>query len=603
MSAQDTPLLTLTDISISFGGPALVSGAHVSVHAGERICIVGRNGAGKSSLMRVLAGVATPDEGTRVSPPQTRITYLSQTPSLRAWPTALDAVLSGLTEDQSDLAYLADSYLRELQVPSDRPTETMSGGEERKVALARALIGDPHVLLLDEPTNHLDLPSIEWLEQTMRRLSGAVIMISHDRALLERSTQRTWWVERGQLRKLNAGFKQFERWRDEVYHDEDLKVNRMDLKLAEETQWLREGISARRTRNQGRLRRLIELRAERSSLRKRVGKASINLEEGERSGRVVIEATGVSKSFGERLVLAPLDVKVMRGDRIGIIGPNGAGKSTLIKILCGEVEPDSGEVELGSRLQPVYIDQQRVLDPEATLTEVLCVPGSDRVMVHGQPKHVASYLRDFLFEGHDARRRVKTLSGGERARLLLAQQLAEPANLLILDEPTNDLDLETLELLQELLGDYKGTVIMVSHDRAFLDHVVTSILAFEGEGQVVEYAGGYQDMLAQRSDQSARAKRDVEDRGAQSGRRAPRAKKKLSYRESKALTEAQQTIERLGGEIATLEAELEDATLFERDPTRFQEVISSLDAHRASLESAEEAWLELEMLREELEDG
>lgn len=600
MTPQDAPLLTLNEISIGFGGPPLISGADISVHAGERVCIVGRNGAGKSSLMRVLSGEAQPDEGRRVVPPGVRITYLSQTPSLREWPTALDAVLSGLNEDQDHLIYLADSFLRELQVPSDRPTETMSGGEERKVALARALIGDPHVLLLDEPTNHLDLPSIEWLEQTLRRLNGAVILISHDRALLERSTNRTWWVERGHLRKLNAGFQDFERWREEVYHDEDLKVNRMDQRLAEETQWLREGISARRTRNQGRLRRLMQMREERSSLRRRVGKASINLDEGERSGRVVIEAREVSKSFGDRVILAPLDVKVMRGDRVGIVGPNGAGKSTLVKILCGDLMPDEGEVELGSRLQPVYIDQQRELDPEATLMEVLCVPGSDRVMVHGQPKHVAGYLRDFLFEGHDARRRVKTLSGGERARLLLAQQLAEPANLLILDEPTNDLDLETLELLQELLSDYTGTVIMVSHDRAFLDQVVTSILAFEGEGGVTEYAGGYQDMLSQRAALNAPTLSE-EESGKK--RRAPRAKQKLSYRENQALEAAQASIERLNVEIAELESELADSTLFERDPTRFQDVITALDERRASLESAEEEWLELEMLREELANG
>ena len=600
MSAHDTPLLTLSGVSISFGGPALVTHADVSIHAGERICLVGRNGAGKSSMMRVLAGLVEPDEGTRIVPPGTRITYLSQTPSLREWPTALDAVRSGLAKDQSELEYLAESYLRELDVPLDRATDTMSGGEERKVALAQTLISDPHVLLLDEPTNHLDLPSIEWLEKVLGRLGCAVVLISHDRALLERSTRRTWWVERGRLRNLSSGFRDFERWRDEVYHEEDLKQNRMDKLLEQETQWLREGISARRTRNQGRLRRLVQLRQDRSSVRRRVGKASINLEEGERSGRVVIHAQKISKAYGDQVIFCPLDVKIMRGDRVGIVGPNGAGKSTLIKALCGDLKPDQGEVELGSRLQTVYIDQQRDLDPEATLTEVLCVPGSDRVMVHGYPKHVAGYLQEFLFEGRDARRRVKTLSGGERARLILAQQLAQPANLLILDEPTNDLDLETLELLQDLLGDYEGTVIMVSHDRDFLDRVVTSILAFEGEGQVTEYAGGYSDMLTQRA-ASVPREQTTSERPAE--RRQQRVKKKLSYQENKALESAQTSMEKISAEIDNLERELEDPSLFERDADRFQSVISSLDTKRAELEVAEEEWLRLEMLREELESG
>ena len=600
MSAQDTPLLTLSSVTISFGGPPLITQADVSVHAGERICLVGRNGAGKSSMMKVLAGSVEPDEGTRIVPSGARITYLSQTPSLSAWPTALDAVRSGLAEGQEELDYLAESYLRELGVPLDRATHTMSGGEERKVALAQALISDPHVLLLDEPTNHLDLPSIEWLEKVLGRLSGAVILISHDRALLERSTRRTWWVERGQLRKLNSGFKDFERWREEVYHEEDLRQNRMDKLLAEETQWLREGISARRTRNQGRLRRLLTLRQERASIRRRVGKASLNLEEGERSGRVVIHAQQISKSFDDRVIFSALDVKIMRGDRVGIVGPNGAGKSTLIKTLCGDLPPDTGEVELGSRLQTIYIDQQRVLDPEATLTEVLCVPGSDRVMVHGQPKHVAGYLQEFLFEGRDARRRVKTLSGGERARLILAQQLAQPANLLILDEPTNDLDLETLELLQDLLGEYEGTVIMVSHDRDFLDRVVTSILAFENEGQVTEYAGGYSDMLTQRAIESAPSQPQSK---SASGGRPQRIKKKLSYQENKSLEAAQAAIERLGVEISELEIELDDPSLFERDPNRFQWVISTLDTKRAELDASEEEWLRLEMLKEELESS
>lgn len=601
MKPSSAPLITLRSINIGYGGPLLIDGASLSVHEGERVCLVGRNGSGKSTLMKVMAGQVTPDDGELLIPPNVKVTYLAQTPSLNRWPTAIDAVLSGLTKDQVDQEYLAESYLRELDVEPSRSTATMSGGECRKVALARALISDPQLLLLDEPTNHLDLPSIEWLERTLGRLNGAFILISHDRALLERLTHRTLWVERGQVRQQDRGFSSFDSWREEVYHDEDLQRQRMDKLLAQETQWLREGISARRTRNQGRLRRLYKLRDERSSLRKRSGTAALNIEQGERSGRVVIDAKGVSKSYGDRCLFKALDLRVMRGDRIGVIGPNGTGKSTLIKVICGELEPDQGSVQLGTQLKTVYIDQNRTLDPEATLMEVLCVSGSDRVMVHGRPVHVAGYLQDFLFEGRDARRKVKTLSGGERARLLLAQQLTESANLLILDEPTNDLDLETLELLQDLLGEYEGTVIMVSHDRDFLDKVVTSILYFEGEGEVVEYAGGYSDMLAQRAHHNVENEFLDQQAELDKGQQRPKVKKKLSYKEAQALESATVEMERISAVIEMLEADIADPTLFERDPKAFQDKIEALGQYRSELEEAEEEWLRLETLREELE--
>ncbi len=602
MKKIDAPLITLNGIALNFGGPPLIESADFSIHDGERVCLVGRNGSGKSSLMKVMAGIIAPDAGDLIIPPNVRVTYLAQTPSLREWATALDAVKSALNADQADMEYLAESYLRELDVDPDRPTETMSGGEERKVALARALISDPQLLLLDEPTNHLDLPSIEWLEKTLARLSGAVILISHDRALLERSTNRTLWVDRGRVRQLGSGFARFDTWREEVYHEEDLEKQRMDKLLAQETQWLREGISARRTRNQGRLRRLMDLRSERASMRRRTGTAALNLQSGEKSGKVVVDAQGISKAYGDRILFKPLDLRIMRGDRIGVIGPNGAGKSTLIKVICGDLTPDSGSVQLGTQLRTVYIDQNRNLDPEATLMEVLCVSGSDRVMVHGRPVHVAGYLQDFLFEGRDARRRVKTLSGGERARLLLAQQLTESANLLILDEPTNDLDLETLELLQDLLGEYEGTVIMVSHDRDFLDKVVTSTLAFSADGQVTEYAGGYSDMLSQKAlaitqNASKSKAQTTSTKGSQ------RAKKKLSYKESKALEAASLQMEQLSEELQQLEADIADPSLFERDPNLFQSKIERLGTLKTELEEVEEEWLRLETLKEELESS
>ena len=602
MKKIDAPLITLNGIALNFGGPTLIESADFSIHNGERVCLVGRNGSGKSSLMKVMAGIYAPDAGELIIPPHVRVTYLAQTPSLREWPTALDAVKSALNDDQAEMEYLAESYLRELEVDPDRPTETMSGGEERKVALARALISDPQLLLLDEPTNHLDLPSIEWLEKTLARLSGAVILISHDRALLERSTNRTLWVDRGKVRQLSSGFARFDTWREEVYHEEDLEKQRMDKLLAQETQWLREGISARRTRNQGRLRRLIDLRSERASMRRRTGTAALNIQSGERSGRVVVEAQGISKSYGDRTLFEPLDLRIMRGDRIGIVGANGSGKSTLIKVICGDLDPDAGYVKLGTQLRTVYIDQNRDLDPEATLMDILCVSGSDRVMVHGRPVHVAGYLQDFLFEGRDARRRVKTLSGGERARLLLAQQLTESANLLILDEPTNDLDLETLELLQDLLGEYEGTVIMVSHDRDFLDKVVTSTLVFEADGQVIEYAGGYSDMLKQRAMTLQQTKADAKPTIPPSST-SKRTKKKLSYKENKALEAASLQMEQLSEDMLTLEDAIADPSLFERDPKLFQSKIDLLAKVKTELEEVEEEWLRLETLREELEDS
>jgi len=594
------PLLTLTQVSLGYSGPELFSGVTVSVHHGQRACLVGRNGSGKSTLMKVIAGLEQADSGERVVSPHARVAYLEQSPDLTQWETVEEAVLASLNATQQDRSYLAISYIKQLGLSPEMKTTQLSGGEGRKVALARVFASDPHLLLLDEPTNHLDLPSIEWLEGELARFHGAVILISHDRALLERTTDRTLWVERGVVRQLSYGFKRFEQWREEVYHDESRQVEKMDKLLAQETQWLREGISARRTRNQGRLRRLIELRSQRASMRARQGTAALQIDSGARSGRQVIEAKGVSKQYGERVIVAPLDLNIARGDRVGIVGPNGAGKTTLIKLLCGELSPDTGEVKLGTQLKPVYIDQRRTLDPELTLQEVLCVAGSDRVMVRERPVHVAGYLKDFLFEGRDARRRVKSLSGGERARLLLAQQLTEPANLLILDEPTNDLDLETLDLLQELLSEYEGTLLMVSHDRDFLDKIVTSVLAFEGDGVVVEYAGGYSDMLSQRRGRASSPVESVKERGAKTAD-AKKSKSKLSYKEKRTLEALKTKLDQLTGEVGSLEEALEDADLYQRAPEEFNAKLERLAQAKEELGEVEEQWLELELLREELE--
>lgn len=600
---SDKPLLMLNHAALSFGAAPLFSDLSLSIHLGERICLVGRNGSGKSSLMKLMCGLHEADEGDLYVAPNVRVSYLSQTPDLTSWSTALEAVQSALHEDQSGLSYLAESYLKQLNVDPHLSTQHVSGGEARKIALARAMVNDPHLLLLDEPTNHLDLPSIEWLENCIKRLSSAVILISHDRALLERCTQKTWWVDRGHVRQLNSGFKRFEQWRQEVDQEESKHLNRMDKTLQQEMQWLREGISARRTRNQGRLRRLMQLREEKSSWRKKQGTAGLKLKVGQKSGKIVIDAHEISKSFESRSVVPTFSCRIMRGDKIGIIGPNGAGKSTLLKLLCADLASDSGTIKHGTQIEKIVIDQNRTLDPEATLQEILCIPNSDRVMVHDQLQHVAGYLQKFLFTGHDARRKVMTLSGGERARLLLAQQLTQSANLMILDEPTNDLDLETLELLQDILGEYEGTLLMVSHDRDFLDKVVTSIMAFEEDGSLVEYAGGYSDMLAQRkvnqSLQESHMKHPIASASSTYKKRA-KVKTKLSYKEQKELEQLQKDIEVYTDEIDTLEAKLSDPIFYQQDPQIFEEASRTLVQLKETLSETEERWLTLEMLKEEL---
>lgn len=594
-----TPHLTLHGITAGFGGLPLFSDLDLALRPGDRLVLIGRNGSGKSTLLRVIAGELQPDAGTRRLMPDAQVGFLPQMPDLSAWDTVRACVESGVDPRDPMPAYRIDAIMDGLRLPPDADPTKMSGGEQRRVSLARALVTDPAVLLLDEPTNHMDLPSIEWLEKTLRGFKGALVVISHDRAFLKRVGTGMIWLDRGRLHRRDEGFETFETWSEDVAAADANARARLDTKLAQEEHWLHRGVTARRSRNMGRLRRLYELRAERKTMRTR-GTAKADLRSGETSGKIVAKARGLSKAFGERAIVQGFDTTIMRGDRVGIIGPNGAGKTTLVRLLTGEIEPDSGTVELGTKLSLSYLDQQRASIPdEQTLKEVLCASGTDTVVVHGHPRHVAGYLKDFLFEPGDMHRQVRTLSGGERARLLFAHAFTRPSNLLILDEPTNDLDIETLDLLQELLNDYDGTLLLVSHDRDFLDRVVTSTIVMDGEGGVEEYAGGYSDYLDQRAEVEAAAA----PKAAPKPKAKARAKKKLSYKEQKEMDALGERIAALEAEIAAIEAQLADGDFYGRDPDGFQAASQRLPAARSALEEAEERWLELEILRDELADA
>jgi len=593
------PLLALRDICIAFADQVLIDGAGFAVGPGDRLCLVGRNGAGKSTLLKVAAGLVEPDAGEIFLQPGTRVAYLPQLPDFGPAATVLDYVTAG-----GAAAHEAEAVLHELKLDPSKATATLSGGEGRKAALARVLADEPDILLLDEPTNHLDLPSIEWLEDRLAQFRGAFILISHDRAFLRRLAAGCLWVDRGTIRRLDKGFGQFEEWSEQILADEEIVAHKMNRLIEQEKQWSREGISARRKRNQGRLRRLYALRDERAQRIERTGRAALAVETGQGSGTLVIEAEHISKSFGGRVIVRDFSTRILRGDKIGIIGPNGAGKTTLLKMLMGMLAPDSGKIRLGTNLTPLIVDQSRAsLDPDATLWQTLCEGGGDQVMVRGQPRHVVSYLKDFLFRESQARQPVKALSGGEQCRLLLARALAKPSNLLVLDEPTNDLDMETLDLLQEMLTDYEGTLLLVSHDRDFLDRVVASVIVMDGAGETEEYPGGYTDWLRrQREDNSA--KTSAKSAASSDAKPAtPKAATKLSYKENRLLEELGQKMPKLQAEIAKLETELADPDLYSRDAKAFTSKTSRHDALRAELAAAEETWLDLEMKREALSGG
>ena len=598
------PLLHLRDVALTFGGQPLLEAAEIAVSAGERVCLVGRNGSGKSTLLKIAAGLVEPDHAEIFVQPGATIRYLPQEPDFSGFDTALAYVEAGL--GAGDDAYRAQYLLTELGLTGQENPASMSGGEGRRAALARVLAPEPDILLLDEPTNHLDLPVIEWLEQELKSLRSAMVLISHDRRFLTSLSRATIWLDRGVTRRAERGFGEFEAWRDEVLAQEELDRHKLDRKIAREEDWLRYGVSARRTRNQRRLGELHALRDQRRTARAAQGNVRLEASEAQASGKLVIEAIDVAKAYGDNIIVKNLSLRVARGDRIGIVGPNGAGKTTLINLLTGALAPDSGKVKLGTALEMVTLDQRREsLDPEMPLGDVLTGGGSDQVMVGGQPRHVISYMKDFLFQPIQRGTPVGALSGGERGRLMLARALAKPSNLLVLDEPTNDLDLETLDLLQELLADYQGTVLLVSHDRDFIDRVVSSVLISDGDGVWTEFAGGYSDMLAQRGRGVGAKARPIEKaapaapKAAATAPVASASKRKLSFNEKHALETLPKKIDALQAEAAKLNAAVA-GDLYTRDPKLFARATARLEEVAREIGEAEERWLELEMLREEI---
>ncbi|WP_444462192.1 ABC-F family ATP-binding cassette domain-containing protein [Rhodobacter capsulatus] len=594
------PLLQLSSISLTFGGNPLYDGLDLTVQEGDRVALVGRNGSGKSTLMKVMAGLVEPDQGARTVPTGTRVGYMEQEPDLSAFATLGDYAASGLAETER---YRIEMVAEGLKFRPEAPVSTASGGERRRAALAKLLAEAPELMLLDEPTNHLDIQAIGWLEDYLRDTRTAYVLISHDRAFLRHLTQAVLWIDRGAVRRLEKGFEHFEEWRETTWAEEDEARHKLDRKIKAEAKWAVEGISARRKRNMGRVRALQDLRAERAGQIRRQGTAALDLESGPVSGKRVIEAKGLVKSFGDKAIVKGFDLRVLRGDRVAFVGPNGVGKTTLLKMLTGEIAPDAGCVTHGTNLEMAVFDQTRAtLDFSMTLWDGLVndpemrVSGrSDQVMVRGQPRHVVAYLKDFLFDEQQARAPIGSLSGGERARLLLARIMAKPSNLLVLDEPTNDLDVETLDLLQDVLGEYDGTVLLVSHDRDFIDRVATTTIAMEGDGRATVYAGGWTDYQTQRALTEAPPAPDKP--APKKTAEAPKETVKktgLTFTEKHRLEALPAILEKLEREIGKLHELLSDPALFTREPVKFAKASEMLVEREAALAAAEEEWLVLE---------
>ena len=593
------PLLQLTDISLTFGGDPIFEDLSLVVQPGDRVALVGRNGSGKSTLMKVMAGLVEADRGDVIAGPGVSVGYMEQDPDLAGFETLGDFAADGL--DPGEM-YKVERAGEGLKFDPDRLVATASGGERRRAALARLMAQEPALMLLDEPTNHLDIEAINWLENELKQTRTAFVIISHDRAFLRALTRATLWIDRGMVRRQETGFGEFEVWRDKVWDDEDMQRHKLNRKIKSEARWAVEGISARRKRNQGRVRALQDLRAERSSQIKRQGTAAMAFDGGQKSGRKVVEAFGISKRFDAKQIITDFSITVQRGDRIALVGPNGVGKTTLLNMLIGSEEPDEGTIKLGTNLDLALFDQARAqLDPDMTLWDSLTgdpdmrVSGkSDQVMVRGMPKHIVGYLKEFLFDEGQARAPVRSLSGGEKARLLLAKIMARPSNLLVLDEPTNDLDVETLDLLQELLSTYDGTVLLVSHDRDFLDRVAATTIAMEGDGRATVYAGGWTDYLRQRGqDDFSQSVVKAKVAAAKVGEK-PVEKPMLSFTQKHRLEALPAEMQRLESEIGKLEELLSDADLFTRAPVKFNKATQALVERQEKLSSAEEEWLELE---------
>ena len=592
------PLLQLSDISLTFGGDPLFQDLSLVIQPGDRVALVGRNGSGKSTLMKVMAGLVEADRGARVVPQGVTVGYMEQDPDLSGYATLGDFAASALAEGD---AYRLGVVAEGLKFDPETPVTTASGGERRRAALAKLLAEAPELMLLDEPTNHLDIQAIEWLEAELSATRAAFVLISHDRAFLRALSKATLWIDRGEVRRREAGFEGFEDWRETIWAEEDDARHKLDRKIRAEAKWAVEGISARRKRNMGRVRALQVLRADRAAQIRRQGTAALDLDAAPQSGRKVIEAAGLTKGFDGKPIVKGFCLRVMRGDRVAFVGPNGVGKTTLLNMLTGEVQPDSGTVTHGTNLEIAVFDQSRAaLDPEASLWENLTgdplmkVSGAtDQVLVRGQPRHVVAYLKDFLFDEARARAPVRSLSGGEKARLLLAKLMAKSSNLLVLDEPTNDLDVETLDLLQDILGDYDGTVLLVSHDRDFIDRIATQTVAMEGGGGATVYPGGWSDYAAQRPAAAEPPAKPGPAPKAKPAEASARRSEGLTFPERKRFDDLPAQMERLEAEISRLTEFLSQPDLFDREPVKFRKASEGLAERQAALAEAEADWLSL----------
>lgn len=599
------PILSLRELSFKLGRAHLFNGLELHMGAHDRAVLVGRNGSGKSTLLKTVAGLVEPDGGERWVQPGVHVAYLDQDPDLSAYKTIGHFMAEGLEEDATPDDYRVGFLAEELGIDPTRTPSGLSGGEARKAALVRVLVGEPDVLLLDEPTNHLDIHAIEWLEAKLAAYRGALLTISHDRAFLERLSNCVLWLDQKKVKRLDKSYQHFEDWSLEIIEAEKLAQHKLDRLIESERIWSVEGISGRRRRNMGRVRRLVELREQRRDNQRQERNMKIEVEQGQTSGKRVIEAFNVSKSFGDRTIFKPFDLKIARGDRVGLVGPNGAGKTTLIQLLMGTLAPDTGNVKHGTNLEATWVDQRREgLQDAERVWDFIADVGGDSIVVQGKAKHVVTYLRDFGFTDDQVRSPISGLSGGERNRLLLAKKLANPSNLLILDEPTNDLDIESLDLMQEMLDDYEGTVLLVSHDRDFLDRVVTSSLLIDGSGTLVEFAGGFSDMVAQGGwlPKGAKAKPTkapkTETKAAPTPKPKAEPKAKLSFSQSARLKNLPAEIEDLSTKIKALETKLADPNLYTSDPERFAKVSAAHGTLKSALDAAELEWLELEELAE-----
>lgn len=599
----EPPILTIKGARLSFGTNELFTNVELYINRGDKISLVGRNGCGKSTLLKVIARDIEPDAGEIFVQPGVKVSYMPQDPDFSGYATLREVVLSGLPEHERGQEYRADILIEQFDIRAEQSPEQSSGGERKKAALAKALINEPDILLLDEPTNHLDMPTIEKLEKIIADFRGAVILISHDRMFLSNTSRTTFWLDRGILRRNNKGFRYFEEWQEQVIDQEIIEQKYLNKKIEEETEWLHKGVTARRKRNQGRLRRLQQLRQERREQIRQIGLVKLEVEEGELRSKMVIEAKHVCKTFGDREIVKDFSTRIIKGNKIGIVGPNGAGKTTLIKLLTKRLEPDSGHVRIGKNLEEAYFDQNRLtLDPKKTLWKTLCNEG-DHIFVRGSYRHVVAYLKDFLFRPDQAQCPVSALSGGEKNRLMLAVALAQPSNFLVLDEPTNDLDMDTLDLLQEVLDEYEGTILLVSHDRDFIDRVVTSVIYMPGDGSVSEHAGSYSDLL-EKLKSKIPAKKENKKEALPRKEEKPKSETKktgrLSYNQQRLLEILPGKISELEKQIGDTEAALSDSSLYTENPEKFDALTTQLEKLKAELEKSENQWLEIEMLRESI---